>query len=361
LHGYWLILYLFKNSPTPVRDGNQRTHTLRGKQALFIVFVCLLSLLGHNTAFAGFFSLIKERLVYVGGQEASVSQFLNSQTIPLLQPAVNQNPHPARGGGDTIIVGNALLADSGPLGTIADIEETPPSDQISLYVVRGGDTIGEIAEMFGVSPSTILWANDLTRGSKVSPGQTLVILPVSGVRHTVKKGDTVSSIAKRYGADSEEIAQFNGIDVHHPLIVGALIIVPDGDAPSSSNIRITDNSTKKSISGYFIKPLARSLRSQGIHGYNGIDLAAPVGTTIMAAASGQVIVSRSSGWNGGYGNYVVIKHGNGTQTLYAHMDSITVSQGILVEQGAAIGTIGMTGRSTGAHLHFEVRGAQNPF
>ncbi len=318
----------------------------------------------HNTTFVDFFSLIKERLVYVGRQEALASQSLNSQTIPLLQPAVNQNPHPARGGGDTIIVGNALLADSGPLGTVADIKEAPPSDQISLYVVREGDTIGGIAEMFGVSPSTILWANDLTSGSKVSPDQTLVILPVSGVRHTVRKGDTVSRIAKRYGADSEEIAQFNGIDVHHPLIVGALIMVPDGDITVSSGqstIPIADNSTKKSVSGYFIKPLTRSMRSQGIHGYNGIDLASPVGTTVMAAASGQVIVSRSSGWNGGYGNYVVIKHGNSTQTLYAHMDSITVSQGMFVEQGDAIGTVGMTGRSTGAHLHFEVRGAQNPF
>lgn len=331
---------------------------------MFIVVACFLFLFGYNTAFAGFFSLIKERLTNVEGQEASASHSINSQTISLLQPAVNQNPNPARGGGDTVIVGNALLADSGPIGTIADVKDTPPSDQISLYVVREGDTIGEIAEMFEVSPSTILWANDLARNSKIPPGQTLIILPVSGVRHTIKKGDTVNSIAKRYGADSKEIAQFNGIDVHHPLVVGALIMIPDGDIPFSSGqstIRIADNSTKKSVSGYFIKPLTRSTRSQGIHGYNSIDLAAPVGTTIMAAASGQVIVSRSGGWNGGYGNYVVIKHGNGTQTLYAHMNSITVSQGDFVAQGSAIGSVGMTGRSTGSHLHFEVRGAQNPF
>jgi len=363
LNGFWLILYFFQNSPKLVRSTETQKYRLCRKQSVFVVVVCILFLLGHKTADAGFFSLIKKRLVFAEGQEASVAQFLNSQTVPLLQPAVNPDPNPAKGGGDTLIVGNALLADSGPLGTIADIEDTPSSDQISLYVVREGDTIGEIAEMFGVSPSTILWANDISRGTVVSPGQTLVILPVSGVRHTVKLGDTVRSIAKKYGADSEEIAQFNSIDVHHPLIVGAIIMVPDGEiAPTSGKTsKSTSSSGKKSVAGFFIKPVTHSVKSQGLHGYNGIDLAAPLGTSILAAASGQVIVSRSSGWNGGYGSYVVIKHNNGTQTLYAHLGSDTVSQGQWVEQGQSIGTVGMTGRSTGAHLHFEVRGASNPF
>ena len=100
-------------------------------------------------------------------------------------------------------------------------------------------------------------------------------------------------------------------------------------------------------------------RSQGIHGYNGVDIAAPAGTPIVASASGDVIIARSAGWNGGYGNYIVIKHDNGTQTLYAHMSSLAVSGGT-VEKGELIGYVGISGRATGYHLHFEVRGAKNP-
>jgi murein DD-endopeptidase MepM/ murein hydrolase activator NlpD len=103
------------------------------------------------------------------------------------------------------------------------------------------------------------------------------------------------------------------------------------------------------------------VRTQGIHGYNGVDLAAGVGTPILAAAGGEVIVAKGSGWNGGYGNYVVIKHPNGTQTLYAHMSSTAISSGAQVSGGEVIGYVGNTGRSTGSHLHFEVRGAKNPF
>jgi murein DD-endopeptidase MepM/ murein hydrolase activator NlpD len=98
-----------------------------------------------------------------------------------------------------------------------------------------------------------------------------------------------------------------------------------------------------------------------LHGHNGIDLAAPVGTPVLASAGGKVIVSRMGGYNGGYGIYVVISHSNGTQTLYAHLNANWVSVGEEVVQGQVIGTVGRTGRVTGPHLHFEVRGAKNPF
>ncbi|HEU5114585.1 MAG TPA: M23 family metallopeptidase, partial [Candidatus Paceibacterota bacterium] len=88
---------------------------------------------------------------------------------------------------------------------------------------------------------------------------------------------------------------------------------------------------------------------------------APIGTPIHAAASGVVIIARSGGYNGGYGSYVVISHPNGTQTLYAHMSKVIAHQGDAVEQGDLIGLVGSTGKSTGPHVHFEVRGAVNPF
>ena len=102
-------------------------------------------------------------------------------------------------------------------------------------------------------------------------------------------------------------------------------------------------------------------KTQGIHGYNGVDLASSCGEPVFASASGSVILARPTGWNSGYGQYTVLSHSNSTQTLYAHLSKIFVSPGQNVSQGAIIGLIGSTGRSTGCHVHFEVRGARNPF
>jgi murein DD-endopeptidase MepM/ murein hydrolase activator NlpD len=101
--------------------------------------------------------------------------------------------------------------------------------------------------------------------------------------------------------------------------------------------------------------------TQGLHGFNAVDIGAPRGTAILAAAGGEVIVAKSGGWNGGYGSYVVIAHGNGTQTLYAHMSKVIATVGSMVGQGDTIGLVGATGEATGPHLHIEVRGAKNPF
>lgn len=312
-------------------------------------------------------------LSFIGGffgksETVKEEKTISSQNVAVLHAALNSDPNPAKGGGDiTIVGGTALLPDSGPLGTIADIEEnTPTSEQISVYVVRKGDSISQIAKMFGVTPSTIIWANDLS-GGLIKEGQTLVILPVSGVSYTVKKGDTVESVAKKYKGDVNEILQFNGLNPGEALAIGSVIIVPDGEGEiiRSSNSGISGNKARgtngPSYVGYYIKPVAVARKSQGLHGYNGVDLAAPTGTPIVASASGDVIISRDSGWNGGYGKYVVINHNNGTQTLYAHMSEVIVSNGWHVVQGQVIGYVGNTGKSTGSHLHFEIRGAKNPF
>ena len=122
----------------------------------------------------------------------------NSQNIAFLEAATNVDPNPAKGGGDITIDGNALLPEVGPSGTIADIESNERQGRVSLYVVRKGDTLPQIAQMFEVSVNTILWANDLEKGATLRVGQTLVILPVNGVQHTVKKGETIKGIAKKY-------------------------------------------------------------------------------------------------------------------------------------------------------------------
>ncbi|MEA1929561.1 MAG: M23 family metallopeptidase [Patescibacteria group bacterium] len=287
----------------------------------------------------------------------------NSQTLGLAPNS--PNPATAIGGSEITITGGALLPDSGVIGTMADVEDKPKSDQISLYVVREGDSLSQIAEMFSVSVNTIAWANDFERGATIRPGQMLLILPVSGIRHTVAEGETVRSIAKKYQGDAEEIIQFNGLDAEGILAKGDVVTIPGGAhsvAPSSKKVYAeVRGSNGPSYAGYYIRPIVGGVRSQGLHGHNAIDLAAPAGTPIMAAASGQVIVSRSGGWNGGYGNYVVIRHDNDTQTLYAHNTSNTVGVGQRVVQGQVIGYMGSTGRSTGNHVHFEIRGAKNPF
>ena len=295
----------------------------------------------------------------------------NSQNVPLLQGAVNFNLNAAVGGGDITVVGNeALVAESGPSGTLADISDTVSTGQISKYVVRKGDSLGSIAKMYGVTTNTIVWANNITSNS-IKEGQSLIILPVSGTIHTVVKGDTLKSIAKKYKADAGEISQFNGLDSNASLAIGDNIIIPDGEGTTKVSGTAKSSTSKKGTSsylggsgpeysGYYIRPIVGGIKTQGLHGYNAVDIGTPVGTTLYAAAAGQVIIARASGWNGGYGKYIAISHYNGTQTVYGHLSEVLVSEGETVSQGQVIGLTGNTGNSTGPHLHFEVRGAKNP-
>ncbi len=297
----------------------------------------------------------------------AISSTSNLQTMPLLRPAMNIDPSAARGGGEiTIVDDTALMPEEGPSGTIADIEK-PKDATISVYVVHAGDTLTGIAKMFNVSPNTILWANDIPRGSSLQIGQMLTILPVTGIKYTVKKGDTLSSIAKKYGGNADEIASYNGID---ELAVGAEIIIPDGEiaaAPAPTRIstapaRNVGPAGNPMEIGYYLRPLIGGTRTQGVHGYNGVDLAAPVGTPVLASAEGDVIIAKQGGYNGGYGSYVVIQHGNGSQTLYSHMSRVTAYGAQHVMKGQVIGYVGATGKATGPHLHFEIRnGIRNPF
>lgn len=229
--------------------------------------------------------------------------------------------------------------------------------EISVYVVKEGDTLSQIAKMFGVSQNTILWANDIKSANLIQPGTILNILPISGVRHTVVKGDTIASLAKKYKGDESEIVAYNQLSSE--LKVGEVVVIPNGVIEQRAIAKGTGSSAKTSAG--LIHPLPNGRKTQGVHGYNGVDFGAPTGTAIRAAAGGAVIISASSGYNGGYGQYIVIKHANGTQTLYSHLSQNYVRAGATVSQGHVIGAVGNTGRSTGPHLHFEVRGGRNPF
>lgn len=332
------------------------------------------------SANAGVFSFVADLFGANAEAEVITESTSNSQKMPLLQAVINSDPTPKKDIQPTIESGNSLVTSTGPSGSAVNVKEIAGSDQITTYIVREGDTLPSVAKMFGVTSNTIIWANDLKSGTtRLAVGQRLVILPISGLQHVVKKGETLKSIAVTYKGDLEEILQYNNLAVNAKVAVGDTITIPNGEVSSeagpvkkkptvktkvSAKIAVApddSNSSYADTTGYFQRPISAGRRTQGLHGHNGVDLADSVGTPIRAAAGGQVIIARSTGWNGGYGEYVVISHPNGTQTLYAHLSEVDVVIGDTVVKGQTIAKMGNSGNSTGTHLHFEVRGGSNPF
>lgn len=296
------------------------------------------------------------------------------QTLPILQ--ANFSPITlSTADSNGIITDDDSIAASLVIYNNEDVV-VPERDTISTYIVQSGDSISEIADMFGVSPNTIRWANNIASKEPIKVDQKLVILPITGVRHKVTKGDTLSSVAKRYKSDTDDIASYNGLESGEKLTVGEYIIIPNGEMnipseqikkkTSSGSNSVDPNSPKITVSGsYYSKPVVNGILTQGYHDhYNALDISLPrgkaMGAPILAAAPGSVIVAKPSGYNGGYGHMVIIQHDNGTQTLYAHLSNVSVSVGDQINRGEVLGGMGNTGRSTGPHLHFEVRGAKTP-
>jgi len=212
-----------------------------------------------------------------------------------------------------------------------------------------------------------LWANNLSSRSTLKVGQKLIILPVSGVVYHVKKGDTLSAIAKTYQGNVKEIINFNDLSDEGDIFVGDIIIIPNGKMPPVRRTRNYVQSKQTPIaSNYFICPHSACRISQGLHWYNAIDFDGECGDPIYAVASG-TIQRVKYGWNGGAGNYITILHPNGVVTMYGHIATSLVKPGQKVSQGQIIALMGGkpgtpgAGISTGCHVHFSVRGARNPF
>jgi murein DD-endopeptidase MepM/ murein hydrolase activator NlpD len=314
-------------------------------------------------------------------QALNVDDGATSQTLPMFKPVIVDETPNASDTPDAPTSG-ALSAVSGTLRVSTEEIDFPVDDTISVYEVKKGDTLAAVAKLFGVSKNTITWANDL-KSDTLTPGQSIIILPITGVRHTVKSGDTLGSIAKKYSGDTDDIAKYNGIAPDAKLAVGDVVIVPEGEitAPTIATVKKTiskatyglapgavstyekllDTYSASTPSGFLIRPIYGGRKSQGLHGHNGVDLAASLGTPVMASASGTVIAAKTSGYNGGYGEMIIISHAGNIQTVYGHLSAVNVSVGQYVSQGQVIGAVGSTGKSTGPHLHFEVRGAKNPF
>ncbi len=247
-----------------------------------------------------------------------------------------------------------------------------PRSEIVTYTVQKGDTLSGIASKFGVSEDTLKWRNSL-RGDSITVGDTLEVLPVTGVAHKVASGDTIYSIAKKYDSNPQAIVDFPFNDFADPqtfsLVVGQTVIVPEGVQPQAQPTYIARRTFIPSgpvvVSGAgFTWPVRGTMNQYYAWYHKAIDIGAPVGTPVVAAQSGTVSYAIAGGWNYGYGTHVIITGDNGYQTLYAHLSGLNVSSGQNVVAGSTVvGWVGLTGRTTGAHLHFEVRsggGLLNP-
>lgn len=237
-------------------------------------------------------------------------------------------------------------------------------DRVIEYQVQAGDTVSSIAEKFNISADTIRWQNDLKSKDAIKEGQMLQILPVTGISHKVTKGDTVYSIAKRYDSSAQAIVDFPyntfSNDETFELAIGQTVVVPDGIKPADvlwqplARVRqITPNAGTVTATGQFVWPAGGTITQRFAWYHKGMDIANNAAPAILAADSGTVVLA---GWPdaSGYGNRVIIDHGNGYRTLYAHLSQVYVVAGQTVARGNAIGKMGSTGRSTGIHLHFEV-------
>lgn len=246
------------------------------------------------------------------------------------------------------------------------IENSQKRTEIIYHTVQPGEVVGGIAQDYGLNVLTVLWANDLTSRSYIRPGDKLVILPTNGILHKVASGDNVSKIAKLYGAKVEDIVKFNRLqEGGADIVVGERLIIPDGSKPapvysssyssSFSSVAAPPPSITAPAGSRYIWPTSvRRITQYYGWRHTGLDIAGPTGTPIYASRAGSVIRSQC-GWNGGYGCYIIIDHGGGVTTLYGHNSKLYVDVGEDVEQGQSIAAMGSTGRSTGPHVHFEVR------
>jgi len=245
------------------------------------------------------------------------------------------------------------------------------------YTVKNGENIGIIANRFGISSNSILWANDLSDNAVIKPGDTIKIPPASGYTYQVAQDDTLEKIIAKYSGDMNETIKINGIGEDHIIPVGSKIIIVGGKPPppptpiinnsylanssssnrsSSSDPYVNRNAAAKITGGKLNWPIGCQSRMTTYWGHagNARDFPCPIGTPIYAATEGVFYVRFTGQIGHGYGNCGDVVGPNGITTRYAHMSYFNVSNGQHVSRGQVLGFVGMTGRTTGPHLHFEV-------
>lgn len=308
---------------------------------------------------AGCFTAVVVAFIFsitkAGTTEATTSQ--KETIVPASQPSSNQDP--------------LLSLQNSGIPRLAQLK-TKTQDtvtyNITKYKVKSGDSLWSIGKQFHLKPETILWGNDwLSNVGVLQIDDTLNILPVDGVLHTVREGDTLEKLQILHGTPAQEIFEYigNNFDLTQPpeLKVGQQIIVPNGTSPivwaeaqpPSVVINKDYSGPYPNLgTGNFTWPIALpvNMTQEYWSGHPAIDLSTYFRQPIFASDTGTVIFA---GWSkNGYGNLVIIDHGNGYRTYYAHNESILVSAGEIAVQGQQIAESGSTGNSTGNHLDFRV-------
>jgi murein DD-endopeptidase MepM/ murein hydrolase activator NlpD len=232
--------------------------------------------------------------------------------------------------------------------------EKAPELYYTLYTVQKGDIVGKIATDHGISQDAIISLNKLRNTRTLQIGSVLKIPSINGILYKTKTGDTPEGIADKYRVSLEKIALVNNL-ADNTIQAGAVLFLPDAKLDRVTIQEINGDLFRKPLHGGYYISSRYGWRDNPFSGsrtfHNGMDMATSRGTAIYAALDGVVT---STGYDVTYGNYVIISHHSGYQTLYGHMNTILTARGKHVTTATKIGTVGNTGQSTGPHLHFTV-------
>ncbi|MFH0819867.1 MAG: peptidoglycan DD-metalloendopeptidase family protein [bacterium] len=316
----------------------------------------------------GGYDVSEEEIVIENISQRNVCHYLDYEDVAKATPQLNDTSQPVEDWTQVSLKEDTLLK--------PNIVTTAPEDyypytrtSIESYVIKSGDTVSSIAKKFGVSAETILWENNLSLNSTLKIGQKLTILPTSGLTYKVKKGDTVDKIARNFKVDADRILAYNNISAASSLQVGETIVVPDAKkvfiqtkSPSPLNVlkEYYEAPAARTALGFVWPTACRRITQYYSWRHHAIDIACGLNVPIYAVEDGVV---ESACWATGYGKRIIIRHTNGMRTLYGHFNQLNVSTGQTVKKGQVIGLMGSTGRSTGPHVHFEVMAGaakQNP-
>lgn len=254
---------------------------------------------------------------------------------------------------DLFLLDEFKIVKEGQHGTSADHDYTVPTLRTNIYVVRKGDSLFSISKKFNISVDAILSINSMKDASILQIGTVLQIPNMNGISYTVRKGDSLSAITARYKVDMNKLVDVNELD-SSVIQVGQKLFIPGASLSEWERAEALGTLFKYPVRGRLTSRMGFRTdpftKRRAYHA--GIDIANRIGTPVYASQSGKVTYT---GYKGHYGKTVILSHQQGYTTVYGHLDKIVVKKGQTVKQGQKIATVGNTGRSTGPHLHFEIR------